>query len=167
MISASEHPFKAQLTSLPKPGGGEFGKFYSLPSFNDPRIGNFFFPTTFYGDLFVFCFSFAANKFICVNCQLYHTDFAVNSQQFISSEFSLIVILSQTILILISITEKLPYSIRILLESAIRNCDNFQVKKEDVEKIIDWENTSPNQVEIPFKPARVLLQVHNGVEHTQ
>lgn len=56
-------------------------------------------------------------------------------------------------------TDKLPYSIRILLESAIRNCDEFQVKKVDVEKIIDWENTSPNQVEIPFKPARVLLQV--------
>ena len=58
--------------------------------------------------------------------------------------------------------DKLPYSIRILLESAIRNCDNFQVTKDDVEKIIDWENTSPKQVEIPFKPARVLLQVcHN------
>lgn len=48
---------------------------------------------------------------------------------------------------------------RILLESAIRNCDEFQVKSNDVEKIIDWENSSPKQVEIPFKPARVLLQV--------
>lgn len=56
----------------------------------------------------------------------------------------------------------LPYSIRILLESAIRNCDNFQVTKADVEKIIDWENTSPKQVEIPFKPARVLLQVNSN-----
>lgn len=56
------------------------------------------------------------------------------------------------------LTEKLPYSIRILLESAIRNCDNFQVTKADVEKIIDWEKTSPKLVEIPFKPARVLLQ---------
>jgi len=63
---------------------------------------------------------------------------------------------------LVSMADKLPYSIRILLESAIRNCDNFQVTKDDVEKIIDWENTSPKQVEIPFKPARVLLQVcHN------
>lgn len=57
------------------------------------------------------------------------------------------------------ISDKLPYSIRILLESAIRNCDNFEVTKNDVEKIIDWENTSQKQVEIPFKPARVLLQV--------
>lgn len=60
----------------------------------------------------------------------------------------------------VCITDRLPYSIRILLESAIRNCDNFQVTKEDVEKIIDWENTSTKQVEIPFKPARVLLQVN-------
>ncbi|XP_020270717.1 aconitate hydratase, cytoplasmic-like [Asparagus officinalis] len=59
--------------------------------------------------------------------------------------------------------DKLPYSIRILLESAIRNFDNFQVTKNDVEKIIDWENTSPKQVEIPFKPACVLLQDFTGV----
>lgn len=39
MASASENPFKGILTSLPKPGGGEFGKFYSLPALNDPRIG--------------------------------------------------------------------------------------------------------------------------------
>ncbi|KAI8011238.1 hypothetical protein LOK49_LG06G01411 [Camellia lanceoleosa] len=45
----------------------------------------------------------------------------------------------------IATMDMLPYSIRILLEATIRNCDNFQVTKEDVEKIIDWENTSPKQ----------------------
>ncbi|KAG0568151.1 hypothetical protein KC19_7G190400 [Ceratodon purpureus] len=59
--------------------------------------------------------------------------------------------------------DALPYSIRYLLESAIRNCDNFQVLKEDVEKILDWEKTAPKQVEIPFKPARVILQDFTGV----
>ncbi|KAK8926645.1 hypothetical protein KSP39_PZI018680 [Platanthera zijinensis] len=59
-------------------------------------------------------------------------------------------------LFLLIAPEKLPYSIRILLESAIRN---FDVTKNDVEKIIDWQNTSPKQVQIPFKPARVLFQV--------
>ncbi|CAL5336443.1 unnamed protein product [Camellia sinensis] len=59
--------------------------------------------------------------------------------------------------------DMLAYSITILLESAIRNCDNFQVTKEDVEKKIDWENTSPKQVEIPIKPASVLLQDFTGV----
>ncbi|RZR83470.1 hypothetical protein BHM03_00010072 [Ensete ventricosum] len=37
------------------------------------------------------------------------------------------------------------------------------VTGKDVEKILDWENTSPKQVEIPFKPARVLLQDFTGV----
>lgn len=53
MVSASENPFKENLTSLPKPGGGEFGKFYSLPSLNDPRIGNSFKLTTAGGILFI------------------------------------------------------------------------------------------------------------------
>ncbi len=47
---------------------------------------------------------------------------------------------------------------RILLESAIRNCDEFNVLQQDVEKIIDWVNNAPKDVEIPFKPARVILQ---------
>lgn len=37
--SASESPYKKIFRSLPKPGGGEFGKYYSLPALNDPRIG--------------------------------------------------------------------------------------------------------------------------------
>lgn len=41
LYSASENAFKGILTSLPKQGGGEFGKFYSLPALNDPRIGKY------------------------------------------------------------------------------------------------------------------------------
>lgn len=94
---AHENPFKELFVELPRPGGGTYGKYYSLPGLNDPRI------------------------------------------------------------------DKLPYTIRILLESAVRNCDNFQVAEADVEKILDWERTSPQQVEIPFKPARVILQDFTGV----
>ena len=54
--------------------------------------------------------------------------------------------------------DKLPYSIRVLLESAIRNCDEFNVTSNDVEKILNWVENAPKDVEIPFKPARVLLQ---------
>lgn len=36
---ASEHAYKVILTTLHKPDGGEYGKFYSLPALNDPRIG--------------------------------------------------------------------------------------------------------------------------------
>lgn len=94
---AARNVYDSILTTLSKPGGGEIGKYYSLPALNDQRI------------------------------------------------------------------DRLPYSIRILLESAIRNCDEFQVTGKDVEKILDWEKTATKQVEIPFKPARVLLQDFTGV----
>lgn len=60
---------------------------------------------------------------------------------------------------------KLPYSIRILLESAIRNCDNFQVTEKDVESILNWQEnqTNENGIEVAFKPARVILQDFTGV----
>jgi len=59
--------------------------------------------------------------------------------------------------------DKLPYSIRVLLESAIRNCDNFSVTEADVERILNWGVNQDKSVEIPFKPARVLLQDFTGV----
>ena len=57
----------------------------------------------------------------------------------------------------------LPFSIRVLLESAVRNCDEFEVTKRDVENILNWSITSAEQTEIPFKPARVILQDLTGV----
>uniref|UniRef100_A0AAR2LUH8 Cytoplasmic aconitate hydratase n=1 Tax=Pygocentrus nattereri TaxID=42514 RepID=A0AAR2LUH8_PYGNA len=59
--------------------------------------------------------------------------------------------------------ERLPFSIRVLLESAVRNCDEFLVKKEDVERILNWKQTQTQTVEVPFKPARVILQDFTGV----
>ena len=58
--------------------------------------------------------------------------------------------------------QKLPFSIRILLESAVRNCDDFQIKKSDVEKILQWAQNQ-GSMEIPFRPARVILQDFTGV----
>ena len=57
----------------------------------------------------------------------------------------------------------LPFSIRVLLESAVRNCDEFDVTQEHVGRILDWGTTCKQQVEIPFKPARVVLQDFTGV----
>jgi aconitate hydratase len=59
--------------------------------------------------------------------------------------------------------QRLPVSIRVLLESAVRNCDNFQVLPSDVENIINWESTQSASVEVPFRPARVILQDFTGV----
>ena len=57
----------------------------------------------------------------------------------------------------------LPYSIRILLESVLRNCDATTVQKEDVVSLATWQAASPAKVEIPYKPARVVLQDFTGV----
>ncbi|MEX0678292.1 MAG: aconitate hydratase AcnA [Pirellulales bacterium] len=57
----------------------------------------------------------------------------------------------------------LPYSIRVLLEGALRNCDGFAVREEDVKNLAGWNAAAPARVEIPFNPARVLLQDFTGV----
>ncbi|XP_061525485.1 cytoplasmic aconitate hydratase isoform X1 [Phycodurus eques] len=59
--------------------------------------------------------------------------------------------------------DNLPFSIRVLLESAVRNCDGFLVKQSDVENILNWKQTQTQSVEIPFRPARVILQDFTGV----
>ena len=56
----------------------------------------------------------------------------------------------------------LPYSIRILLENAIRNYDGFAVTEEHLETLLDWKNTQGKK-EIPYTPARVLMQDFTGV----
>ncbi|KFQ76463.1 Iron-responsive element-binding protein 2, partial [Phoenicopterus ruber ruber] len=56
----------------------------------------------------------------------------------------------------------LPYSIRVLFESSIRNCDGFLVKETDAMNILDWK-TKQNNVEVPFCPARVVLQDFTGI----
>lgn len=50
-----------------------------------------------------------------------------------------------------------------LLESAVRNCDEFAIKSSDVDRILNWKTTSTKDLEIPFKPARVVLQDFTGV----
>ena len=59
--------------------------------------------------------------------------------------------------------DRLPFSIKILLENALRNLDNFEVSEEDVVALANWNAAAPQQVEIPFKPARVILQDFTGV----
>ncbi len=58
--------------------------------------------------------------------------------------------------------EKLPYSIKILLENLVRNEDDITVNKNDIESIIDWHNHAAKK-EIAYRPARVLMQDFTGV----
>ena len=57
---------------------------------------------------------------------------------------------------------KLPFSIRILLENALRNFDGFAVTRENIETLLHWEPKGSDK-DIPFKPARVLMQDFTGV----
>ncbi len=50
-----------------------------------------------------------------------------------------------------------------LLEAALRNCDGYIVTTDDVEKLAKWNAAKPAEVEIPFMPARVVLQDFTGV----
>ena len=58
---------------------------------------------------------------------------------------------------------ELPYAIRILLESVLRNCDGYQVTEQDVRNVAGWSADSRDPIEVPFKPARVVLQDFTGV----
>ncbi|MEX2176172.1 MAG: aconitate hydratase AcnA [Pirellulaceae bacterium] len=58
---------------------------------------------------------------------------------------------------------KLPFSIRILLEAVLRSCDGYTVTEADVKALAAWNAAAPAKVEIPFKPARVVLQDFTGV----
>src|SRR4051812_15496864 len=57
----------------------------------------------------------------------------------------------------------LPFSIKVLLESCLRNMDNFQVTEPDVTRMAAWRGDATTTSEVPFKVARVILQDFTGV----
>ncbi|WP_413381335.1 aconitate hydratase AcnA [Alkalihalobacillus sp. 1P02AB] len=59
---------------------------------------------------------------------------------------------------------KLPYSIKVLLESVLRQYDDYFIKKEHVENLAKWGTDGQNEdISVPFKPSRVILQDFTGV----
>ena len=61
---------------------------------------------------------------------------------------------------------KLPFSIKVLLESCLRNADGFEVTEADVQRLARWgtgDDLQDGTGEVPFKPARVILQDFTGV----
>ncbi len=58
---------------------------------------------------------------------------------------------------------RLPFSIRIVLESLIRNMDGKIVTREDVEALANWNPKKPSDRDIPFKVSRILMQDFTGV----
>ncbi|WP_010282197.1 aconitate hydratase AcnA [Bacillus timonensis] len=58
---------------------------------------------------------------------------------------------------------KLPYSIKVLLESVLRQVDGRVITKEHVENLAKWGTDELQEVDVPFKPSRVILQDFTGV----
>ncbi|WP_077299916.1 aconitate hydratase AcnA [Virgibacillus pantothenticus] len=58
---------------------------------------------------------------------------------------------------------RLPFSIRVLLESLVRQHDGHQIKDEHVERLAKWGTKEGKGVDVPFKPSRVILQDFTGV----
>src|SRR5271168_4652633 len=58
---------------------------------------------------------------------------------------------------------KLPVSIRLVLESVLRNCDGKRVSEQNVRALAQWRPTAPRTQEIPFVVARIVLQDFTGV----
>lgn len=60
-------------------------------------------------------------------------------------------------------TSRLPISIRIMLESLMRNCDGKKVREEDVKRLAKWNAHKPDPSDVPFCVSRVILQDFTGV----
>src|ERR1051326_1784784 len=58
---------------------------------------------------------------------------------------------------------KLPVSIRLVLESVLRNCDGQRVSEQNVRALANWNSNAPRTEEIPFVVARIVLQDFTGV----
>ena len=58
---------------------------------------------------------------------------------------------------------RLPFSLKVLLENLLRNEDGKTVTKEDIQGFAQWLKTKTSEREIPFRPARVLMQDFTGV----
>ena len=59
--------------------------------------------------------------------------------------------------------DRLPFSIKVLLEAVLRTTDGYEVMPEDVERLARWSPQMSDSFEIPFKPGRVILQDFTGV----
>ena len=58
---------------------------------------------------------------------------------------------------------RLPFSIRVLLEALLRGVDGRTIREEDVAALAAWDAAAPARREVPFRPARVILQDFTGV----
>ena len=63
----------------------------------------------------------------------------------------------------LGVISRLPFSIRVLLEAALRQCDGFAITEQDVINLAHWDAHTARPIEVPFRPARVIMQDFTGV----
>lgn len=59
--------------------------------------------------------------------------------------------------------DRFPYSIKVMLEGLLRNCDGIAITEDDIRRLASYDPKAPAKEEVPFSPARVLLQDFTGV----
>ncbi|MDX1440191.1 MAG: aconitase family protein, partial [Rubricoccaceae bacterium] len=64
---------------------------------------------------------------------------------------------------LVPALKRLPFSIKILLEGALRGFDGISIREDDIRALAAYNPSAPDQTEIPYQPGRVLLQDFTGV----
>ena len=63
----------------------------------------------------------------------------------------------------IGAVSRLPYSLKVILEAILRRCDGLGASADDVSDLVRWKAAQPSSRELPFVPARVLLQDYTGL----
>ncbi len=58
---------------------------------------------------------------------------------------------------------KLPFSIRVMLESVLRQCNGREITQDDVRNLAGWKPQAKNRPSLPFRPGRVVMQDFTGV----
>ena len=58
---------------------------------------------------------------------------------------------------------RLPFSMRIMLESMLRNIDGVEITEKDFSAVAKWDPKNPEDVDLPFKVSRILMQDFTGV----
>ena len=59
--------------------------------------------------------------------------------------------------------KRLPFSLKILLENLLRNEDGVNIKKQDIDALLNWDPQAKPSAEVAFTPARVVMQDFTGV----
>src|SRR3990172_6072272 len=59
--------------------------------------------------------------------------------------------------------DRLPFSIKVMLESVLRQCNEREIKQTDVVNLAGWKPSPTSRTPLPFRPARVIMQDFTGV----